>query len=350
MNMKLVTEDQDWASMPALPPNFKLSSFDEATSLTPIPSPDNNTYQADLKRDWAIGLGISPFIPQNIPLNNTVPHGGYLASILARAVKQYFQTNHRSLNQPDLITFHIEFLNRSIAGPATIIATPLKLGRQFSTVRVQLLQPDKPTPSGKQDLKLCIEALITQGNLIKESISGAKSLPTHPVIKKEDIPKRELCEPWIYEPQFLTRRPAAFKADLLLPPGSDSMLVHPTQGPSVREFWTKWKPSNGKSFDISAVCYLADSFRPLPESYGTEMRGNWYPTLSYGLDVKRKWKEGKEGWEWLFLRIVMRECIDGRFIYDVVICDEKGDVVAISTHTALIVGFERNAGKAKGKL
>ena len=84
--MKLVAEDQDWASMPALPPNFKMSSFDEATALTALPSAENNTYKVDLKRDWAIGLGIPPLIfhvyrntltqcssPRRIPSFNSLP-------------------------------------------------------------------------------------------------------------------------------------------------------------------------------------------------------------------------------------------------------------------------------------
>jgi hypothetical protein len=63
--MKLVIENQDWASMPALPPDFQWSSFAEATVITPVSTNNADNifeYCADLKRDWCIhsGLMLSP--------------------------------------------------------------------------------------------------------------------------------------------------------------------------------------------------------------------------------------------------------------------------------------------------
>ena len=150
--------------------------------------------------------------------------------------------------------------------------------------------------------------------------------------------KREDCEEWDVAPEWIPRRPAALKTELLLPKGSDSLGAHPTLGPSVREQWVRWKPDVGSRFDVGSLAYLADAFRPLGEAYG--MVGNWYPTMSYGMEVKRRF-DG-EGWEWLFLRIEMHEVRNGRFDLEVLIADEEGQLVAISRHTALIVGSERN--------
>lgn len=76
------------------------------------------------------------------------------------------------------------------------------------------------------------------------------------------------------------------------------------------------------------------------------MKGNWYPTLSYGVDVKRKkmCSEGKNevGWEWLYIKAEMTEMRHGRFGIDVVILTEEGEVVCTSLHVALIVSAERN--------
>jgi hypothetical protein len=64
-----------------------------------------------------------------------------------------------------------------------------------------------------------------------------------------------------------------------------------------------------------------------------------------------QWKEGKEGWEWLFLRAELRECWGGRFGMDVIIADEEGQVVATCSHTALIVGIDRNLkGRVDSKI
>jgi hypothetical protein len=97
----------------------------------------------------------------------------------------------------------------------------------------------------------------------------------------------------------------------------------------------RWaSPSIGTHFTIDSLPYLADNFRPLPEAYG--LVGNWYATLSYGVEVKRA--PDDEGWEWLFLRAEMSELINGRFGMDVWILDEQERLVARSWHTALIMG------------
>lgn len=56
------------------------------------------------------------------------------------------------------------------------------------------------------------------------------------------------------------------------------------------------------------------------------------------MEVKKAPPAGKEGWEWLFLRISMHEVRSGRFDRQVLISDEDGEVVAICRHRALIVG------------
>lgn len=84
------------------------------------------------------------------------------------------------------------------------------------------------------------------------------------------------------------------------------------------------------------------------------MKGNWYPTLSYGVDVKRRKNDGagkEEGWEWLYVRAEMTEMRHGRFGIDVVIFEESGEVVCTSRHVALIVSAARNIkGRAEAKI
>lgn len=260
-------------------------------------------------------------------------------SLVSETVCRYFQDRHPKLNQLDLITFHVEFLSRTALGPAVVSIQPLKIGRQFSTLRVNIIQHDPATDKKTT----CLEALVTQGNLTREAQSGGTNLPTKPMLEKALIPKREACEQWLVDPRLTSRRPAAFKLSIYVPEGSDSMGASPKHGPSVREQWSRWAPGVGERFNISSLPYLADAFRPLPEAFG--VTGSWFPTLSYGMEVKRAPPEG--GWEWLFMRVEMGECIGGRYDMALVIADALGEVVAVSRHTALIISAERNV---KGRM
>ena len=201
--------------------------------------------------------------------------------------------------------------------------------------------------------------MLLQGNLTLEASNNLISLPTIPLVDSLEIARPGACRGWDVPAEWPPRRPAAFKIEtLFLPSSTDDNGSSASLGASVKEQWVRWNPSSCPSsprkFTVDALPFLADAFRPLPESYG--LSGNWYPTVSYGVDVRR----GGE-WEWLFLRVKMYEVRHGRFGMDVVICaDVEGEglvVVATSRHVALIVGGERNVkgriekkGEIKGKL
>ena len=261
-------------------------------------------------------------------------------SVVSEAVREYFKGRHPALNQLDLVTFHVQFLSHTAVGPASISIQPLKLGRQFSTLRVNLIQHDHAT----NKKTVCLETLVTQGNLTKEAQSGSISLPTKPTLDKSSIPKRAEWEKWEYDEKLPRHRPATFQVTTYLPPGSDSICASPTMGPNVREQWVCWASGVGERFSISSLAFLADNFRPLPEAFG--LTGCWKPTMSYGVEVKRAPPEG--GWEWLFMRVDMGESIGGRFDMDVIIADEEGEVVAVSRHTALIISAEKNTVPREG--
>jgi hypothetical protein len=263
-------------------------------------------------------------------------------SIVLEAVSQYFQAQHAVFNQPDMITFHVEFLSKSVIGNATVSIQPLKLGRQFSTVRVNITQRDET----KGKTTVCLEALVTQGNLATEAQNGEVDLVTKGLLDKSSIPKRNTCDKWVTDQGWHSRRPAAFKLEMYLPEGSDSLCVSPTEGPGVREQWAHWAPGVGTTFSITSLAFLADCFRPLPEAYG--VRNSWFPTLSYGMEVKRAPPAG--GWEWLFVRIDMGICRNGRHDYSVVIADEQGEVVAICRHTTLVLSADRMSKQKATKI
>ena len=71
----------------------------------------------------------------------------------------------------------------------------------------------------------------------------------------------------------------------------------------------------------------------------------WYPTVLLNMDFKKPLPE--EGVEWLFVRVETKRIRNGRMDLEVVILDESGDIVALSQHVALAVGFERNVSARK---
>lgn len=255
-------------------------------------------------------------------------------SIVSETVLQYFQTRHPTLNQLDLITFHVEFLSKTVVGDATVSIQPLKIGWQFSVVRVSVSQRDE----AKNTEIVRIEALVTQGNIAQEAQGRGINLATKGLLDRTLIPTRDKCEKFEADPRLRIHRPALFKIEIYLLEGSNSLCASPTLGPEVREQWVRWAPGVGTGFSISSLAFLADCFRPLPEAFG--ITNGWFPTLSYGLEVKRAPPVG--GWTWLFLRIEIGLCIEGRHDYTIVVVNEKHEVVAISRHTALIFAYSGN--------
>lgn len=69
----------------------------------------------------------------------------------------------------------------------------------------------------------------------------------------------------------------------------------------------------------------------------------WYPIVVLNLDIKKALP--LEGAEWLFTRVRAERIRNGRMDLEVVILDESGDIVAVSSHVALIVGAERNMSR-----
>ena len=71
----------------------------------------------------------------------------------------------------------------------------------------------------------------------------------------------------------------------------------------------------------------------------------WYPTVLLNIDFKKPLPE--EGVEWLFVRVNAKQIKNGRMDLEIVILDERGDIVALSHHVALALGAERNVAQRK---
>lgn len=68
------------------------------------------------------------------------------------------------------------------------------------------------------------------------------------------------------------------------------------------------------------------------------------------LEVKRPLEE-EEKVEWLFVRMQSKEVRNGRFDLEVVVLDEKEQLVALGGLVGLVLGMERNLGaRGRGKI
>jgi hypothetical protein len=126
----------------------------------------------------------------------------------------------------------------------------------------------------------------------------------------------------------------------------------------------KWvRLTSGENFSASSLGFVADCWpyvveaqRPSKtEAEEKERRDEnvpfapdalfWYPTVVMNIEVKKALPE--KGLEWLQLRVQSKQIKNGRLDLEVLLLDEKGDLVAISNHVCLVLGSERNMAGRK---
>lgn len=78
------------------------------------------------------------------------------------------------------------------------------------------------------------------------------------------------------------------------------------------------------------------------------VQGLWYPTLMLNLEIKKALPP--TGAEWLFVRMRARQIRNGRMDLQVTILDEAGELVALSSHVAMVLSAARNTGGRTVKL
>ena len=328
-----------------------MASFAEATAVKAI---DSRTYSVCLHDTWAIG---------------SVPQGGIVTSNILAATKTHFDTTLASYKQPHSITVHLEFLRRTKIGPAIITIQNVKLGRRTSTVHVVLTQPSKEDPS--ETPTTCIVGYITQSNITRES---GISLSTNWTLSPPPTPLSSVAALRMdKDPHWVERKSPPFpkfrKASLHV------KTYLPRKGQAKKSVVDEWLcfSQDCERFTQESLGYVADTFPQIVETgYSAaeveaglrgeqapsqkggikdiDMKKNlaeknqaatfWYPTVLLNLDVKKALPE--EGVKFLFVRVMSKQIRNGRLDLEVVILDESGELVATSTHVALVLGSERN--------
>lgn len=269
--------------------------------------------------------------------------------------------------QPDTVSAHFEYVNRTEIGPAVLIIEEVKLGQTMSTVHVTLYQHDvqlAEAPWFTTRSRRNVLAYVTNTRLSSEkglTLASGWSLtpPPKPVIDF-GLLALDRDPHWVRKSAPLGARVTSYVRTL-------NNLEHyfPREGTGnpqrgVVDLWLRLK-GTGQRFTNHDLGYVADAFpmvverwRPHHDEEQAPFRSDeifWYPTLSLNLDVKRALPE--EGVEWLFVRSSAKVIQNGRLDLEVIILDQHQNVVALSGHVNIIVSAERSwkeRSHTKGKI
>lgn len=256
------------------------------------------------------------------------------------------------------MTAHFQFLNRTEVGPAIIVISDVKQGRQFSMVHLTLHQrallPQAPWVT-QGSTRAAITAYVTLTDLSKESgltlptIWGPSPKPAAAPAPDFGLLKHNKDPHWAKSGFGLGRGGRATYARVL----RNYDVFFPKAGQihqSVIDLWMRFNVGNGR-FTNSSLAFVVDAFPLVVEAYRPRKGSDkpfgsdevfWYPTVVMSLEVKRGLPE--EGVEWLGLRMHAKEIRNGRFDLEALILGEKGELVGISHQVNLVLGSERNTG------
>lgn len=102
--------------------------------------------------------------------------------------------------------------------------------------------------------------------------------------------------------------------------------------------------------------YVVEAYRPSGPEEGQVGQGPfkiqhnsvfWYPTVVMNIEVKKSL--GEKGKRWVQLRVTSKQIRNGRLDLEVIVLDEEGELIALSTHVNLVLGGERNTAGRKPK-
>lgn len=282
-----------------------------------------------------------------------------MAATILRAASQQLSPR----GQPDTVSAHWQFVNKTSVGPAVLVVEDTKLGRGLSVLHITLYQnhllAQHPwvTPQSTK----AATAYITNGNMDREQ---GVTLPTGwtlgptppPSVDLAKLPRGEDAnwKEWIH---YLRPHVQSLQnVDLYMPRAG-----HPLA--ATHDVWTRlasgdlWVQDDlGFILDIGPPL-IVESFRPpegsdeIPEGGYARSTSMWYPTIVASLEIKKRLPA--EGTRWLRFRVVCKTIKNGRYDAEVLIYDVEGDLVAQSHHVAMAVGIERNRKShpdGKGKL
>ncbi|KAF3481778.1 uncharacterized protein GIQ15_04537 [Arthroderma uncinatum] len=276
-------------------------------------------------------------------------------------MKTTHPTRHKG--SPDPITVYLTFIRRTDIGPALFTVTDVKLGSRTSTLHIGLSQID---PDGNRREE--VAGYITISHIASEegpTMQTAFALtPAPPAVDFNQLARTGESGEWKrFEVAFASMRKASRQVEFYAPSVPGMMKR------GFIEQWARFAPyGKVERWTDETLGFLADMFPMMLESFDEkpwekkarekkekeeEKDGKispkgkfWYPTILLNLDIKKKLPA--EGVEWMYSRVQTKRLQNGRMDLDVIIMDEKGELVALSNHVALVIGAERNLSARKG--
>jgi hypothetical protein len=254
-------------------------------------------YDVDVSPDWTI-VGR--------------PNGGYLLAMLARAAVAEVSQSH-------VLAASAHYVRSPAPGPATLDATVLRAGRSASQVRVQL----------HQDGRLCVEALVTVGELSEDAGFEWTGIPAADVAPWRDCVRLPSTGPGGMAVTIMDQ------LDVRLDPAT---LGFASGRPSGRGQLAGWLAFPDRAdFDDIALLLALDCFPPATFDIG---ESGWVPTLELTAYVRALPAPGP-------LRVLQKVGVigGGRVDETCLVWDSTGRLVAQSTQLA---GIRMQAPPADG--
>ncbi|KAK9426026.1 putative Thioesterase-like protein TwmA [Seiridium unicorne] len=329
--------------------------FSEAIKVVQL---DSHTYEANLDEDFSIGA---------------VPNGGYAASCMLAAASAHLS----SRRQADLLTAHFEFPSRTSTGAAVVVIEDVKLGQQISILHLTLWQGGLLSRAPWVTPSVSRRSILGYVNFANMRTFTGMTMPTG----YWETPAAELPSPM---PDFQALKTEGRDKGWRLSktPRSSAQIQRslqrwqfylPRNGPLTPGVCDMWiRLASGERITQGVLAYVVDSFPMDMNTFfaSTEMRklfynaprnpetstkenhsedkqraGVWLPTVVMNLEVKKALPE--DGVEWLAVCATSKQIQDGKFDLDLVVRDGEGELVALSSHVALILEMGRNTVKRK---
>lgn len=282
------------------------------------------------------------------------------------------QLTHAKRQQPNVINLHLEFIRRTSIGRGVFTVTDVKLGSRISNLRLTLSQKEEKNADYVDE----VEGYVTISNLSNEDgpsfDTEYRILPPPLPVSMEDLRQNR-------DQNYVTRGKEPFADFRRAGQNVKMCLVRPTKRPAhfpkaMVDQWVQLTPlrddKKAGKWTNDALGFVVDIFPQLVELYVNpelEMsvlessltdgqirslkdamggqRKLWYPTLLLNLDVKKLLPP--TGVDWLFVRVQAKQIARGRFDLSIEVLDESGDLVALSTHSSLVVDSSRNTSRKK---
>lgn len=222
----------------------------------------------------------------------TVPNGGYLMAVVARALRDH-------LEHPDPFSITGHFLKPVTPGPATITVDTLKVGKAISFGQARLLQDDQER----------LRVTTAYGDL--DSRSGLN----HSTLVMPEIPDFDDCVRAMIPLEFFKHVKAAFT------PESAAWMNGKHDENCELTGWNSFR--DGCPADALSLILFADGFPP--PVFRKVGPSGWVPTLEMTVQVRAHPAPGP-----LRCRFASRSISEGYAEEDGEIWDSQGTLVALS--------------------